>query len=257
MKRNLTAYTKNSFFSYADRQALAEIGVHLKHLQLIEATKIAYWWLVNESWRFSPIFFYEQYVSRSFDSQYGTDTLARVDLTTLDIDSPNKDYGVYYQASPVYSTRKVLHSLKIAYEEFTFVDFGSGKGRTLLLAAELPFQRVIGVEFSRELHACALSNIAVFAHKKAKLVESVYCDATLFEIPLDNLVLYFFNPFDEEVLSQVLANVNISLEKHPRRVFAVYHYLPDKGLFENLDRFRLIKQWHRYYVYEWNTGSKL
>lgn len=249
----MTTYTKLPFFSYGDGKTLIDIVAHLKHFRLMEAAKIAYWWLANEGWRLSPIRYYEQYASRSFDSRYGTDTMTRVDLTTLNIDSQNKSHGVYYQASPVYSTRKILRGIEITYEEFTFVDFGSGKGRTLLLAAELPFQRVIGVEFSKELHTYALNNIAVFPNKRAKMVQSIHCDATQFEIPLDNLVLYFFNPFDEEVLSRVLFNVNISLRKHPRRAFVIYHYLPDKDLFEKTGRFRLIKQWHRYCVYECNS----
>ena len=48
--------------------------------------------------------------------------------------------------------RKVLASLQIAFHDYTFIDFGSGKGRALLLASEFPFKRIIGLEFSPELH---------------------------------------------------------------------------------------------------------
>ena len=45
------------------------------------------------------------------------------------------------------------------FSQYTFVDVGSGKGRMLFVAAEYPFRRVVGVEFSNQLHVEALENI--------------------------------------------------------------------------------------------------
>src|SRR3982074_1247810 len=45
------------------------------------------------------------------------------------------------------------------YSEYTFIDIGSGLGRGLFVAAEYPFRRVVGVEFSTDLHHKALDNI--------------------------------------------------------------------------------------------------
>src|ERR1051326_8278700 len=39
---------------------------------------------------------------------------------------------------PSGSVRKILKHLRINYERYAFVDFGSGKGRVLLAAAEFP-----------------------------------------------------------------------------------------------------------------------
>ena len=36
--------------------------------------------------------------------------------------------------------------------QFTFVDIGSGKGRTLLMASQFPFRKIVGVELIAELH---------------------------------------------------------------------------------------------------------
>jgi hypothetical protein len=46
--------------------------------------------------------------------------------------------------------RETLAALPIAYDKFAFVDCGSGKGRTLLIASEFPFKFIIGVEFAAE-----------------------------------------------------------------------------------------------------------
>jgi hypothetical protein len=43
---------------------------------------------------------------------------------------------------------------------------GSGKGRALLVASELPFAKIIGVELSRELHRIAEQNLgAIDRHR--------------------------------------------------------------------------------------------
>ena len=48
--------------------------------------------------------------------------------------------------------------MNIEHDRFTFVDFGAGKGRVLMMACEYPFKQVIGVELSRKLHATASRN---------------------------------------------------------------------------------------------------
>jgi tRNA1(Val) A37 N6-methylase TrmN6 len=40
--------------------------------------------------------------------------------------------------------------------DYTFIDFGSGKGRALLMAADLQFKSLIGIELRKELHDKAL-----------------------------------------------------------------------------------------------------
>ncbi|MBK8386616.1 MAG: class I SAM-dependent methyltransferase [Candidatus Accumulibacter sp.] len=67
---------------------------------------------------------------------------------SLDIDSPNARHAVRYEPSPSGMVRSILSTLGLDWRRYTFVDFGAGKGRVLLLAAELPFKNIIGVEFS-------------------------------------------------------------------------------------------------------------
>jgi len=54
--------------------------------------------------------------------------------------------------------RQALSALAVPYEKFTFIDFGCGKGRAMLLAAERPFRRLIGIDFSHELLMVARRN---------------------------------------------------------------------------------------------------
>lgn len=201
-------------------------------------------------WRFSPVQVFEKVAVHTFDRRHGTDTSTFAELKTLGIASDNKRYGERYQPSPVYSLRRLLRRLNIRHADFSFVDFGSGKGRTLLIASELPFKQVIGVEFAEELHLQAERNIARYGPRAANHVAAVHIDATAFTLPEDDLVLYFFNPFNELVLSQVLDNLAASLKAKPRRVILIYLYLPSTAWLNKLSCFQLREQWRNYLVLE-------
>ena len=64
-----------------------------------------------------------------------------------------------YQPSEPELFHQILGALTLEHEKFTFLDLGSGQGRTLLMASEYPFRRIVGVEIIPELHAIAEQNI--------------------------------------------------------------------------------------------------
>jgi SAM-dependent methyltransferase len=111
------------------------------------------------------------------------------------------------------------------FRDFTFVDLGSGKGRTLLMASDYPFRRIIGVELLPSLHQIALENLRQYKSESQKCfaLESICADATAFPLPADPLVIFLFNPFPESGMRQVVANLEQSLREHPRAVFVLYH----------------------------------
>lgn len=128
--------------------------------------------------------------------------------------------GAPYQPSEPALFDEMLRSLTIDFSDFTFVDIGSGKGRTLMMAAELGFRRSIGVELLPELHQVALSNIAASGLRN---VESVCVDGRDYQFPPEPLVVYLFNPLPAAALSQTMANLQNSLLQHPRPVKIIYH----------------------------------
>jgi hypothetical protein len=114
--------------------------------------------------------------------------------------------------------------LDIDYKRFTFVDLGAGKGRIMLLASNLPFQRVLGVEFVPELQAIATRNIALYqpATRRCQDVECVLSDVRDFVFPLVPLVIFLWHPFVGPVFEQVMTNLEDSLRSEPREVHLVY-----------------------------------
>ena len=88
---------------------------------------------------------------------------------------------------------------------YSFVDVGAGKGRALLLAAELPFRKVVGVEVSEELARIAQRNVARWsrvAKPKAK-IRVVHEDAAKFRWPRTPLLVYLYNPFACSLVAQM------------------------------------------------------
>ena len=177
-----------------------------------------------------------RYLDRTFDARFGVDTGGIIELAGLEIDSGNKEFGQNYQAIPPTTFDELISELQIKYEDFLFIDFGSGKGRALLLASEFPFKKIIGVEFAHLLHERAQQNIHKYNSptQKCRDLESVWMDATVFAIPRDKAVFYFFNPFGAEVMAIVLGNIKKSLEEYPREVFILYGVPDQKELLEKL-----------------------
>lgn len=158
-----------------------------------------------------------------FDEEMGVSTAGIVRLESLSVPSETGQLGVRYQPSDPETLRRTIAELPIRYEEFAFVDFGSGKGRALLVASEFPFERIVGVEFAEELHEIAQRNIAAYANpaQRCSAIEAVCADATKYDLPGQPLVLYFYNPFLEPVMQRVMANVAASLDAEPRPAFVV------------------------------------
>jgi hypothetical protein len=212
-------------------------------------------WLKVRGRYFSLFYLRDKYESYFFDQRHGTDTKTDVSLSSLEIDSENKARGHRYHACPAYFFRAVLDRLNINHSDYTFVDFGSGKGRALLIASGLPFKIIIGVEFSRELNACAERNISAFQLSSSQRIVLVHVDAAVYPIPSGNLVIYCFNSFHLPVLTEVMNNILQSLVDKPRSVILIFLYLENKELVDSFTVFRLRETWHRFHIYEFNPAQ--
>jgi SAM-dependent methyltransferase len=139
-----------------------------------------------------------------------------------------------YQPTEPALFHEMMASLPIAFEQFTFVDIGSGKGRTLLMASEYPFRKIVGVELLAELHQAAQENIRAYhsATQRCTRIEAVSADASEFTFPDTPMVLYLFNPLPEPGLRRTIQNLEQSLRQSPRTVWIVYHNAAMSSIFE-------------------------
>ncbi|AJC59838.1 class I SAM-dependent methyltransferase [Streptomyces sp. 769] len=123
-----------------------------------------------------------------------------------------------YSPTPVQTIRQAIAASPLRYEDISFVDFGSGKGRAMLVASEFPFRKVIGVEFSRRLCETARENVERYRGPRKCGTVDVRCqDAAAFTIPDDASFFYFYEPFTVAVAQQVLRNIEASVRSHPRQ----------------------------------------
>lgn len=129
-----------------------------------------------------------------------------------------------YEASNFDYFNNLFADLVWDFKSSCFIDFGCGKGATLVYASNLAFKKVIGVEFSPELAQIALKNLQKFSDQRGRKVdfEIINIDASQYRIPSYVNCFYFFNPFDDFILNQVLQNIADSLEEHPRKILIVY-----------------------------------
>src|SRR6202008_2302358 len=149
----------------------------------------------------------------------GTDTLRWVWVEDLGANSEHDANAVGYRASKALPLWRLIKRLKLPRDR-TFVGLGSGKGRVLLLAAQLKFQKIVGVEFSPKLCTIAWANIAKFSRQLniRSEIDIIEADAAQFSITPDQCIFYAFNPFDGTVMGALLASLRESLEYFPREV---------------------------------------
>ncbi len=195
-------------------------------------------------WRYNPRGLLRLYRHHTFDRRLGVNTRGYSDLR--------------YEPTPAEVFAEMIAAIPFDPKDFVFVDLGSGKGKVLMLAAQYPFRRVVGVELWEDLHRAALENLDSFRERPdcATEVASIRMDAADFPLPDEPLVLYFFNPFPEAVLARVLANLGTSLARAPRRVYLLF-YGPvrrgapwdRRGAFESSGFLRVFRDEPRFTIY--------
>lgn len=162
-----------------------------------------------------------------------------------------------YQPSEPGLFQEILGRLEIEHARFTFIDLGSGKGRTLLMASDYPFRRIIGAEIIPDLHAVAEENVRRYQSDQQKCfaIETWFGDAREFPFPVEPLVLYLFNPFPADILTAVLGQLEASLREHPREIFVIYHNLVHEAVFKEVRFLRLIHRTEQYSIYVADAGA--
>ena len=178
------------------------------------------------------------------DWRHGTNTGGVIPLARLHI---GEKTGREYVAVPERTWKLIFRHLPVNVDEFTYVDLGCGKGRTLLFAAERGFRRIIGVDHSPELLEIAHANIMN--------AELVCCDAARYEFPDEPLVGFLYNPFYADVMTAVAANLADSVKRHPREVYIAY-FNPIDGIWDAAG-FQAIRRcdalYPRYVIYTGET----
>ena len=201
----------------------------------------------------------DDWIDSRWEVRHGVDTGGVTQLRELDIQNGSANLGFEYRPSTVRMIRWSLQHLPQT-DGATFIDYGSGKGRVLLVAAEYPFRRIMGVEYARELHETAVQNLVKYSNPRQRChrIEAVLGDASKFPIPDENCVLYLYTPFKGQLLQQVLDNIVESHDRNPRSMYVVYTYQTPYHLamFQAMRGFRAIPPRNRTWCNQtfWRPG---
>jgi SAM-dependent methyltransferase len=184
----------------------------------------------------------QQAVNQEFDKRYGIDTAEEISLEDAGLPKDkatrgNDFYRAFWQ-SEFASIMKSMEQAAVDFSKFTFLDYGSGKGKVLFLAADFPFKSVRGIEYSQILHEIALKNARVYRGERQQCFDIVPLlgDALEYAPPLDPLLCFIFNAFDPPTMKAVLERIEASIEATPREVYLVYANL--RTVTEGLAGFR-------------------
>ena len=166
---------------------------------------------------------------RWFEWRLGIHSEAIIDLKELGI---RNELFRPYVPTDYRSFRTILAALEVRSNEDVFLDFGSGMGRAVIMAAKYPFRKIYGVEIAPQLNEIASQNVhSALPGLKCRDIELITADAREFVIPDEATVIYFFNPFSGEVLADVLQNIRASLRRRPRALRLICK-IPERSAFE-------------------------
>jgi SAM-dependent methyltransferase len=219
--------------------------------------------LLRELWEFVRDSTPERRRQRYGDAEY--DWEHRVNTTGAAVNWRDRLLGVFhspYQPTEAALFHEMLADLQeqthIDFHDFIFIDLGSGKGRTLLMASDYPFRRIVGMELLPALHRAAQKNLSEYWSESQKCfaLEAICADATEFDFPDEPTVLYLFNPFPEPGLRRVIANLEQSVREHPRVVFVLYHNPLLEHVLSESGGFKKISGTHQFAIYEFRLGLR-
>jgi hypothetical protein len=161
-----------------------------------------------------------------FDQIHGVDTSGLIAAGNLITGHPNDSHvTAYYGVAP--SILRTLIDLWRAtnpphpIDHYTFIDYGAGKGRAMLVASQLPFNQVIGIELNPTLADIAQSNLDHWlathaADATAPPLAPIHLyeqDALTFDLPRSPTLAFLFHPFEAPVLKLLLRRIEARLAK--------------------------------------------
>jgi len=191
----------------------------------------------------------EGFTRHPFDEEFGVKTSGLIAGRHLkNGHRHDKHNTAYYGVAPsvfrslVKRWRKTRPAAPIA--QTSFVDMGAGMGRAVLLASELNFKAVCGVELNAKLAAIARKNVRIWrkACRERAHIELAEGDAVEFALPAGPVVAFLFNPFGAPVLRRLLKAWRKQLAATVTSLDILYVNNEQEGVLESS------RGWHRVYL---------
>ena len=171
----------------------------------------------------------EGYTRHPFDVEFGVRTSGLVAGRDLKSGQRNDRHNTAYYGVAPSVERELLARWRrskpvLPLDEYTFVDFGAGMGRAMLVASEYNFRAVTGVELHPTLARIAWRNISLWraAGREQSPMKLHCCDAVDFLLPTGPCLLFLFNPFGAPVLKRLLNKWSKQFKGREDRIDLLY-----------------------------------
>jgi hypothetical protein len=177
-------------------------------------------------WTLSQMARYTERRAREFDQAFGTKTCARIDVPVSKDPADDTRWGY----APINQDffREIMRAIPTPLDPYTFVDVGSGMGAAVLMASELPFRRLMGVELTRELVDVAKQNTVSFQRATGSALSPDWICEDFFhwEMPREPQLFFFNNPFPADLTLRAVKTLERSHAEHPRPILLVLRKAP-------------------------------
>jgi methylase of polypeptide subunit release factors len=224
-------------------------------------------WLADQwKWRY---FTYRQKkqarLNIEFDREHQVETAGELPLQSMGVPIADvaRGNGVYRPLTEKLF-RNALASIGIDASQFTFVDIGSGKGKVLFMAAEHPFQKIVGIEYAAGLHEVALRNISTYRSPTQHCVDIkvIHADALRHPLPDGPLVLFIFNALSKDIMRSFVKKLDAGAnEQRSRPILLTYtnvRSITEVGdAFDQLHTLRVIRRARNFVVLANDSGNAL
>lgn len=184
------------------------------------------------------IFYLHSLSEKAYDKKFAIDTF------NSDVQLHQNPANHGYMPTPSKIFYKAMKEIEIT-EDDVFIDFGSGKGKVLLMASDYNFTKVIGVELSKKMVDICKQNIANFLrHSKITTkIKVVNSDVLDYQIPDESTIFFFFNPFGLITYAELLSKLKKSYLSRQRKItIIVFKPTPEiNTLFSTHDWLKKIK----------------
>lgn len=157
---------------------------------------------------------------------------------------------ILYMPIPYGKIQSILDYLRPGKED-VFIDFGSGKGRAVFMAAARGIRKAVGVELNKSLIADARENLRT-VKGLASPVEFVNQDAATFEIS-EGTIFFLYNPFGYKTTAAVADNIKKFLSAGRKNGRIVYLIPQHRHIFDDSPWLELEKDLNNGEVLVWRS----
>lgn len=199
---------------------------------------IKYFWFLFSNWNIRIAWLMIRQEIKG-EKKYGINTTGADELFKLEKQGIDISHATIYMPVSYTLLEEIFVKLDCRKQQTTnhkpqthFLDLGCGKGRALCVAAHHGFKKVTGLDFAKDLCEVARENLTITMQEIRDLeYKIINNDAFYFDIPDDVDCIFFFNPFDEIIMSAVVNNIFSSLQNNPRKITVIYVNPLHKELF--------------------------